>query len=597
MRTMAGIIPMHRLNRAESSVRAQACAEHFLQNEKEFQLGALPTEQSHPATKALSTVIAQDTRPGISLLQAVDRDIEAALPRVFSSPEWQLLTESFLHALRRKRKICFSGCGATGRVSILLEASYRGYRRRHPEANLPDIVCSIMTGGDYALVRSVESFEDYAAFGRRQVQDLGISEGDVLVAVSEGGETCSVIGTAWQALENGARVFFACNNPLDVLAAHVTRSQQVIHDSRIVKLDLSTGPMAIAGSTRLQATTIEILALGAALEIAIARFAGFDQPASATRYAEQFSILLSELGQSLQLGELARLVEIEEDVYSRQGAVTYLAQRALLDIFTDTTERAPTFSLPPFRNSDHAWAFRSWAFVKTPTLQSSEAWESVYQRRPRCLDWSSSDYRSMGASESLIKSPPAIGVADLKKFVIGNEDDPSRYQTRYDLGLLVLVANEPDLLCRDKAFADSFKACAERFPKKAGLSIGPRSLPRDVVEDRLHIACTLPGSVLRIWEHLAIKLVFNTVSTATMARMGRVAGNWMAHVETTNKKLIDRGSRLISELAGVAYDRACMELFIAREALSRWDSSNGEPPSPVALAIERLRAPVGKSLL
>jgi N-acetylmuramic acid 6-phosphate etherase len=570
-------------------VNAQADAENFLKNEKQFHLGALPTEQSHPATKCFSTTIAQDTTAGISLLQKVDRDIEAALPAILRSQPWGLLHAAIQKALVEKRKVCFSGCGATGRVSILLEASYRRFRHEHPEANLPDSVYSIMTGGDYALVRSVESFEDYETFGRRQVQELGITEGDVFVAVTEGGETSSVIGSAWQALENGARVFFACNNPLDVLADCVVRSRRIIEDPRITKLDLSTGPMAIAGSTRLQATTMEILVLGAALETAMAGFMGKRQH-DAGEYIQQFSNLLNELAQPAQLRELATFVELEEAVYRRHGAVTYFANRALLDIFTDTTERAPTFMLPPFRKAGDVASFRSWAFVKTPLLDTARAWERVYQRKPRCLDWQSHDYRDMKAAQSIINSPPAVSAAELNRFTIGCEDDPSRYQSPDDLAFLVLVGDE----CAG-SLDHGWAKCTCKFARAAGVAIGPASLPEGIAGNRLHIACSLPQSELSLWEHLALKLVFNTVSTATMGRMCRIAGNWMAYVETTNKKLIDRGSRLISELAGVSYETACRELFVTRKILTEWKLSDGEPPSPVAYTIERLKKAAGES--
>lgn len=35
-------------------------------------------------------------------------------------------------------------------------------------ADLSDLVFSIMTGGDYALIHSVEFFEDYQEFGKEQ---------------------------------------------------------------------------------------------------------------------------------------------------------------------------------------------------------------------------------------------------------------------------------------------------------------------------------------------------------------------------------------------------------------------------------------------
>ncbi len=47
-------------------------------------------------------------------------------------------------------------------------------------------------------------------------------------------------------------------------------------------------------------------------------------------------------------------------------------------------------------------------------------------------------------------------------------------------------------------------------------------------------------SPLRLYDRLVMKLVLNTVSTATMALLGRVVSNWMAHVEPADKKFIDR---------------------------------------------------------
>ena len=52
-----------------------------------------------------------------------------------------------------------------------------------------------MTGGDRALVSSLEGFEDLQLIGKLQYQDNGIKKGDMVFAVTEGGETSSVIGT------------------------------------------------------------------------------------------------------------------------------------------------------------------------------------------------------------------------------------------------------------------------------------------------------------------------------------------------------------------------------------------------------------------
>ena len=75
---------------------------------------------------------------------------------------------------------------------------------------------------------------------------------------------------------------------------------------------------------------------------------------------------------------------------------------------------------------------------------------------------------------------------------------------------------------------------------------------------------------MQLFEHLALKLILNTVSTATMAKLGRIRGNWMIQVDATNKKLIDRATRIVADLAGISYDAACYELHltIAKRAKS-----------------------------
>jgi N-acetylmuramic acid 6-phosphate etherase len=83
--------------------------------------------------------------------------------------------------------------------------------------------------------------------------------------------------------------------------------------------------------------------------------------------------------------------------------------------------------------------------------------------------------------------------------------------------------------------------------------------------------------------------VLNTISTATAARLGRVVSNWMAYVETSNKKLIDRGTRLVAELAGLDYAAACFELHQSRAQLAQQPVRAGERLSPVAVTLERLR--------
>jgi N-acetylmuramic acid 6-phosphate etherase len=579
-------------------------AEHFLTCETQFHLGIMPTEQPHPKTRGLAETLQRDCAAGVRMLQEVDQDVLEMARRVLVGGEFHSLVTALTDTIAAGHRVCFSGCGATGRLSIMLEAMWhwfwRDLARRQPAvaplaAEIADRVSSIMTGGDYALIRSVEGFEDYASFGRRQVIDAGLEAGDTLVAISEGGETSSVIGTILEANDRGVRTFFVFNNPAEILSAHIERSREVIQSPLVTVLDLATGPMAVCGSTRMQATTAELLVVGTALEQALTRLlptllppdalASFTQewlaPVDAVR---QFETLLDDLAQPAAVAAMVDWINLEHGLYAAGGRITYFAAQCLLDIFTDTTERAPTFMLPPFRKSDDLISPPSWAFVKDPLRSTPEAWLNVLGRTPRCLNWDSAVYTSLGGPANVIASPPSLTCDDLMKFLIGSEADPSRAEVSPNAAMQVLLSSElhsPNAA----AWQDAFDRSAAAFERREAVVIGGNAAPADA----LHVPCRLTSTPLGLWDRLAVKLVLNTVSSCTMGKLGRLVSNWMANVECSNKKLIDRGTRLVAELSGLDYETACLELH-RTIAEQKANLRPGQPRiSPVAQTVERLR--------
>ena len=94
---------------------------------------------------------------------------------------------------------------------------------------------------------------------------------------------------------------------------------------------------------------------------------------------------------------------------------------------TDTTERQPTFTLPPFRKfADHTSEV-SWAYIKDPLYPNEVAWQQVFRRPIKGLEWTKEDYIEMKASQDIINNPPLVSGDEVLEYVIGNEDDPSRY--------------------------------------------------------------------------------------------------------------------------------------------------------------------------
>lgn len=71
----------------------------------------------------------------------------------------------------------------------------------------------------------------------------------------------------------------------------------------------------------------------------------------------------------------------------------------------------------------------------------------------------------------------------------------------------------------------------------------------------------------------AQKLVLNMITTSVMIKLGRVKGNKMVDMQLTNKKLIDRGSRMIQEELGLSYDESKRLLLLhgsVRNAIEKY---------------------------
>ncbi len=554
---------------------ARAKARDFIDNEKQFQLGFLPTEQSNPITATLEEDFRRSTVAGIQCLQRGDRQMPITMRHVFAGRRFAKLVDSMVASVTGPRgRIVFSGCGATGRLSILLESMWRDFFHRRAgeltreELALADRSASIMTGGDFALIRSVEFFEDYAEGGRRQAAALDVGAGDTFVAITEGGETSSVLGTLRYAAEHGATCFLVFNNPADILRSRLDRCREAIDNPKVTVIDLYCGSMSVAGSTRMQATSSEQLLCSCALEAALCRVMPRFAKETASDYTLAFERLLAGLESDAGRKMIADEIEFEKAVYEAGGRITYLADKCMLDLFTDNTERAPTFMIPPLRSSRERDFAQSWAFVKNPLHATEECWSEMMRRHPRCLEFTADDARSLGMPQGFIDHPPLIKYSDLITYMIGNESAPERIEGYARAAAVVL--NVPGA---DAAFAAAADSLASAWPERRDFTF----------------AFPIADSPLEIWKHLAVKLAFNCLSTGTMAAMGRIAGNWMSWVSMSNKKLIDRCIRLVSELGHVDYGTAAETVFAAQEWVESQDWSKSEEPSPVQVALKGIR--------
>lgn len=488
---------------------AEQKANEFLKKSHLFRLGHLPTEWPHPKTVRLSDWAQHDLAKGFAVLQNLDGE---ALHKMSTQV-------SRLHAIHRDirrvlhegGRIFLCGCGATGRLALTLEHLWRKTHRGS------DQVVSFMAGGDVALVQALEGFEDYPEFGRRHLDQLGFREGDLFIGCTEGGETPFVIGAVARAAEisKNSTYFIYCN-PTSTLIEHVERTRDVLQRPGVVGVELFVGPMALAGSTRMQASTVLQLAVGLVLlasdvqeiEAALAGFVTFIEQAS--------------------YQDLASFTETEAGLYAAGGRVLYLAEDFAITVFTDTTERAPTFNLWPFESAASPPDRTSLAYLSIPSAQTAvEAWQTLLLRAPRALNWQDINVQTMDAHLSNFDFSQRA--AQLRQKRLGDLPQTFFKVERIGEYLIFNLADQQ----------------------------GRWQLPR--------------GGWL--FEHLLLKMLLNAHSTLLMGRLGRYRNNIMTWVKPTNGKLIDRAARYVLHLlaedrhGGITYEQVIHELFRQMEVM------------------------------
>jgi N-acetylmuramic acid 6-phosphate etherase len=483
-------------------------AEKFLEIASQFKLGSLVTEASHPLTWDLSNLAVNILTQAIDVLCELDRNTFDIL--LSKKSDIFYLKEKIRDTFASGYNIYYCGCGATGRLSLTLETLWR---QEHKSGDLKERVFSFMAGGDVALIRSIENFEDFSQYGARQLIEAGFKDGDLLIGTTEGGETPFVIGAVEKAAEISRRKpFFIYCNPDDTLCSVAERSRLVIENKSIEKINLTVGPMAVTGSTRMQSSTILLAACGLAL---------FYYDYANPELSKNLD-LFAEFLRTTDFRFIEKFVILESAFYRNGDLLIYETDDKLgITVITDTTERSPTFSLLPFENAFELQKDISLCYLcLSHHSTSEEAWEGLLWRSPRTLEW-----------------PEINGIASAKRLI------------GFDFSREVVSRRE------------RFKSSGEQ--KFFKIFHEDNSIIFSLSEESFALytpfACPL-------FTHLILKMILNIHSTLIMGRLGRYEGNVMTFVRASNNKLIDRSIRYIDMLLknkniSMSYSDLCYLLF------------------------------------
>lgn len=197
-------------------------------------LGELTTEARNPLTTGLDSLSALEI---VRLINSEDAKLALAVEAV-SDPIAEAI-DIIADRLSKGGRLIYMGAGTSGRLGVLDAVECP------PTFNTePELVVGLIAGGPEGLLRAVEGAEDSRDMGREDLQNLALSNLDVVVGIAASGRTPYVIGGLDFARKTGAfAIGFSCNLDAELIK-HV--------DLNIIPV---VGPEVLSGSTRLKAGT------------------------------------------------------------------------------------------------------------------------------------------------------------------------------------------------------------------------------------------------------------------------------------------------------------------------------------------------------
>jgi len=198
------------------------------------------TEARNTRTDRIDTV---PTLELLRMLNAEDALVAPAVARVL--PDLAVVVDATVGRLQAGGRVHYFGAGSSGRIGMLDAAEVV------PTFGAgPGVFVAHHAGGSDAVAVAVETAEDDEALGAAAAAGLGAN--DVAVGLTASGRTPFVAGALRGARAAGALTVLVSSNmaaPLAPLADH--------------RLLVNTGPEAIAGSTRLKASSAQKMVLNA----------------------------------------------------------------------------------------------------------------------------------------------------------------------------------------------------------------------------------------------------------------------------------------------------------------------------------------------
>ncbi|MCF6465334.1 N-acetylmuramic acid 6-phosphate etherase [Clostridium sp. Cult2] len=200
----------------------------------------LITEKSNIKSKNI------DKKSVIEVLEIInDEDKQVAYAVEKELPKIAKAVEKIIESFKIGGRLIYIGAGTSGRLGIL-DAS----ECPPTFSSDKDQVIGIIAGGREAVTEAIEGAEDDLTAGKKDLQNIGLTERDTLVGITANGNTPYVLGAIEYGNAIGATTIGLSNNEKSKLI-------QIAN----ISITPIVGPEVITGSTRLKAGTAQKMVL------------------------------------------------------------------------------------------------------------------------------------------------------------------------------------------------------------------------------------------------------------------------------------------------------------------------------------------------
>ncbi|HHE6467831.1 TPA: N-acetylmuramic acid 6-phosphate etherase [Providencia rettgeri] len=185
-----------------------------------------------------------DTLSMVKVINQADSTVAGAIQAVL--PAIAQVVDAVAECLKQGGRLFYIGAGTSGRLAVLDSAECPPTFGTSPE-----MVQSIIAGGQDAMLKAVENIEDSAESAIDELKKRQLCAKDVVVGIAASGRTPFTLAGIEYANEIGA-----------LTVAITTRGRGVVSDVAKLAIAPDVGPEVLSGSTRMKSGTAQKMILG-----------------------------------------------------------------------------------------------------------------------------------------------------------------------------------------------------------------------------------------------------------------------------------------------------------------------------------------------